>query len=130
MSCLNDTWSNIGRTVERPTFSSRCGDIFREACGTLRHEAEAGKVTGLSGLNQQYWTSISKTLIYGMNTGAVMGHTGLEEWVVAVCRGVLVTAVSYHRCFFCHSFLSPRPRVASRHNLFQVCTSVARGIVS
>ncbi|KFY33634.1 hypothetical protein V494_07452 [Pseudogymnoascus sp. VKM F-4513 (FW-928)] len=44
-------------------FYARYGDIFGEACRILRHEAEAGKVIGWSGLNKRYWTSISKTLI-------------------------------------------------------------------
>lgn len=49
--------------LQRTAFYARYGDIFEEICRILRHEAEAGKVTGWSGLNHQYWTSISKTLI-------------------------------------------------------------------
>ena len=85
--------------VERTAFYALYGDIFGETYRTLRYEAEAGKVTGWSGLNQRYWTSISKTLIYGMDTRVVMGHTGLEERVVAVPSGC-----SCHR-----GFLLPHP---------------------
>ncbi|OBT88064.1 hypothetical protein VE02_03619 [Pseudogymnoascus sp. 03VT05] len=40
---------------QRTAFYARYGDVFGEACKLLRHEAEAGKVTGWSGLNKHYW---------------------------------------------------------------------------
>ncbi|OAF58757.1 hypothetical protein VC83_06103 [Pseudogymnoascus destructans] len=49
--------------LQRTTFYARYGDVFGDARKLLRHEAEAGKVTVWSGLNQRYWTTISKTLI-------------------------------------------------------------------
>ncbi|OBT80753.1 hypothetical protein VF21_00138 [Pseudogymnoascus sp. 05NY08] len=49
--------------LQRTAFYARYGDVFGEACKLLRHEAEAGKVTGWSGLNHRYWTTISKLLV-------------------------------------------------------------------